>query len=81
MKATEQPPREKMTLERARGLSVLLVGEVADLLAVRPNWVYKNARKIPGQLRELKGVVRFSAPTVVAWLSGAFESSGKNLRE
>ena len=80
MTALKAEQRERMTVEIARTRATLDVQDMADLLNVHTNYVYKNAGKIPGRLRELKGIIRFSAPTVIAWLEGTLPSSGKTTR-
>lgn len=72
-------PREPMTLERARTLSVLRVQDVADLLGVSPKTI-KRTRDVPGRIAELRGAVRYRAAIVVAWLTEERGASGKKSR-
>lgn len=70
--------RDPMTLERARTLAVLRIEDVADLLGVCTKTVQRS--RVPGRIEELRGVARYRAAIVVAWLTEERTASGKRTR-
>lgn len=70
--------REPMTLDKARGLAVLRIEDVADLLGVCPKTVQRS--RVPGRIDELRGAARYRAAVVVAWLTEERTASGKKAR-
>jgi predicted DNA-binding transcriptional regulator AlpA len=58
-RAVEQPNEDRM----------LDVDEAAELLGVKPAWVYRHARKLPFTRRISAKVVRFSRQGILRWLA------------
>ncbi len=60
------PPR---VAERPNEDRMLDVDEAAELLGVKPAWVYRHARKLPFTRRISAKVIRFSRQGILRWLA------------